>query len=112
MRNNKVGNSLIFTVLLVFSSHSYSLGLSGWTTVTEIIQGLGSKPTVKLANTGNATTGCPSTGQLRFRDVNSLAGQRHFSTLLAALTSGKEVRIQTSECSSDYAYIDYVYIRN
>lgn len=57
--------------------------------------------------------GVPVSGYLRFNDVdNSVAGKRHFSTLLSALASGKEVRITTSTCSSDYPYIEYVYIRS
>lgn len=100
-------------LILVFSSPGYALGTSPWTTVAEIIQGPGSYPLVKLKDSGNAGTECTSTGSLRFSDVdNSVAGKRHFSTLLTALASGKEVRITTSACSADYPYIDYVYIRN
>lgn len=93
------------------STGTYALGISPWTTVDEIIQGLGSNPVVQLAMPGDAATGCAGSNRLRFVDADSSVGKRHFSTLLAALSSGKEVRIRTRECSSDYPYIDHIYIK-
>lgn len=109
MRN--VFNPLIVICFMLFSSVSYSLGFSNWSTVTEIVHGQGTSPTVRLSDMGNASTTCPQTGQVRFRNVDTNSGQRHFSMLLAALASGKQVRIKTDECSGDYGYIQYVYIR-
>lgn len=45
---------------LVFSGSAYALGTSPWTTVSEIIQGPGSFPQVKIADPGDAGTGCAS----------------------------------------------------
>ncbi len=106
-------SAILSIVLFVFSSQVFALGISPWTTVTHITQGPGSFPVIIIADPGDAGTGCPGTGYLRFNDVdNSVAGNRHFSTLLSALASGKEVRIKTATCSSDYPYIEYVYIRS
>jgi hypothetical protein len=110
----KLTNTILSCIFLIaFSSHVSALGISPWTTVTQIIQGPASYPLITIADPGDAGTGCSSTGRLRFNDVdNSVAGKRHFSTILSALAAGKEIRIRTSACSSDYPYIEYVYIRS
>ncbi len=109
----KLKGSILSIALLAFSNHVLALGTSPWTTVTQIIQGLGSSPLIILADSGSAGTGCEKTGFLRFRDIdNYVAGSRHFSIILSALASGKEVRIETNTCSSDYPYINHMYIRS
>lgn len=66
---------------------------------------------VKLTDAGNASIGCPSNGCLRFKNADSDVGKRHFSTFLAAFTSGNEVKVETVDCSQDYPNIDTVWIR-
>ncbi|NOJ25728.1 hypothetical protein [Vibrio coralliilyticus] len=98
-------------VLLLFSSPSFAFGNSSWTTVEEIVQGQGNKPIVKLVNAGEAGSGCDSKDYLRIKDADSGAGKRQFSILLAALSSGAEVSIESKTCLDGYPAIDTVYIK-
>ena len=108
----KIFKIIAFSFLIVINTNAYSLGNSGWTTVVEILQGPGSSPTVKLQDMGATTTTCNNSSSLRFRNADTDVGKRHFSTLLTALSSGKEVHVRTIECSADFAYIEEIRIRN
>lgn len=111
MSMKKINLSLSAALLLTFSTSSYSLGYTEWTVVTDITQGLGSSPNVQVSNMGDAATSCSDQTSLKIRDADSAVGKRHFSTLLSALSTGKEVRILTSECSNSAPYIDKISIR-
>ena len=104
--------TILAMVILLISTPSFSLGFTGWTTVEQIRQGQGGSPIILVASIGDAATTCPKSGWLRFEDADSPVGKRHFSTLLAALTSQKEVNIRTSKCSADYPYINEVRVKN
>lgn len=114
MRNKR---HLIFVIVLFFcfcSSFAYSLGSSDWTTVAEIIQGPGSNPLIRLTDPKDASTGCPgsSAGYISIKEVDSSeVGKRHFTTILSALMSQKEVNITTNECNGEYPYIQYIKVR-
>ena len=106
-------SSVLAIICLVFVSQCYALGTSPWTTVTLIEQGPGDSPLFKLADAGNASTGCTATAgwiRLNAPDTNP-AVKRQLVTILSALESGKQVQITTSTCSSDYPYLETVYIR-
>ncbi|AIU66877.1 hypothetical protein ABF162_07575 [Vibrio coralliilyticus] len=98
-------------VLFLFSSLSFAFGNSPWTTVEEIVQGQGNKPLVKLVNAGEAGTGCDSKDYLRIKDADSGAGKRQFSILLAALSSGAEVLIESKTCLYGSPAVETVYIK-
>ncbi|MCU7843185.1 MAG: hypothetical protein KZQ93_05030 [Candidatus Thiodiazotropha sp. (ex Monitilora ramsayi)] len=100
-----------FLLITLFFSDVLAVGHSGWTTVSEIRQGQGSTPLVKLTDSGNAL--CEPTQYVRINGADTDVGKRHFSTLLSALSSGKEVNIVTTDCANDgYALIDAIWIRN
>ena len=105
----------LFSILfcLTYANAIQALGYSPWTTVTLLVQGPGSYPLIQLNDAGDASTGCPQSTYFRFNDVdNSVAGKRHFSTILLVIAAGKEVRIKASSCSSDYPYVEYIDVRN
>ncbi len=90
-------------MFLIISNSAFSVGWSGWTTVTEIYTGTGIQPLFKLSNLGDAGTGCDSYGYIRFPELYTdehPGGARSFEVLREAFLDGREVNVFTNNCDS------------
>jgi hypothetical protein len=107
----------LILITLLFSTESYAIGESGWTTVSEVFIGRGNKPLVKLTSMGMAPVDCARVDYLRISRPSGTGGSfgsfvdRQYETLTLALEAGLEVNITTDECDSSFALISQVKVR-